>query len=154
MKNLLIALSEIADSIISINNSKLPNQFFIHLDKPFDINLSNSIINKFKELDDKHYLDMEEGLSPGEYIHQPINLINQLVKETICIEIKSNQEPILLGEIRKEISEIDQKAGTLLENLSNEISNFEDESQIEKLIEILDELQSKITSIQEKQGWI
>ena len=57
-------------------------------------------------------------------------------------------------EIRTEISELDQKAATLLENLSNEISNFEDESQIEELIEILDELQSKITSIQEKQGWI
>ena len=57
-------------------------------------------------------------------------------------------------EIRTEISELDQKASTLLENLSNEISNFEDESQIEELIEILDELQSKITSIQETQGWI
>ena len=57
-------------------------------------------------------------------------------------------------EIRTELSELDQKAATLLENLSNEISNFEDESQIEELIEILDELQSKITSIQEKQGWI
>ena len=52
-------------------------------------------------------------------------------------------------EIRTEISELDQKASTLLENLSNEISNFEDESQIEELIEILDELQSKITSIHE-----
>ena len=41
-------------------------------------------------------------------------------------------------EIRTEISELDQKAATLLENLSNEISNFEDESQIEELIEILD----------------
>ena len=57
-------------------------------------------------------------------------------------------------EIRTEISELDQKAGTLLENLSNEISNFEDESQIEELIETLNELQSQITSIQEKQGWI
>ena len=57
-------------------------------------------------------------------------------------------------EIRTEISELDQKASTLLENLSNEISNFEDESQIEELIETLDELQSKITSIQETQGWI
>ena len=57
-------------------------------------------------------------------------------------------------EIRTEISELDQKASTLLENLSNEISNFEDESQIEELIETLNELQSQITSIQEKQGWI
>ena len=56
--------------------------------------------------------------------------------------------------IRTELSELDQKAGTLLENLSNEISNFEDESQIEELIETLNELQSQITSIQEKQGWI
>ena len=57
-------------------------------------------------------------------------------------------------EIRTELSELDQKASTLLENLSNEISNFEDESQIEELIETLNELQSQITSIQEKQGWI
>ena len=61
---------------------------------------------------------------------------------------------VLSPEIRTLLAELDQKAGELKEIIEDEHSSVPEDLIIEDLLDKLDSIQDRITTIQEYQGWI
>ena len=59
-----------------------------------------------------------------------------------------------LQEIRSELNQIDTQAGVALEYIIDNEDELGYSEELEELTEALEQIQYKITNIQEQQGWI